>query len=234
MPPWIDLTPPHTSCSSRDHRRDPRSRALGAGSEFVLGAATFVFAFVQTLCSAMRLELHGVTLRSGETAPGWIVTTEPARRHVPAISPSTSSAPGQTRDVHSLARRAESGTSSSRSRPQRRKNVSPLGRRRAGAGAAALARNVDSSLDRIQASPIGVRTGVSESASLSKAARPLAAPIPAQLGEASGVVGPNTWRYRRASSSRASAGATSGAGIVQTAAARALPTDQTACPCGAA
>ena len=34
---------------------------------------------------------------------GWIVSTCSARRQVPTVSPSTSRAPGQTRDVHSAA-----------------------------------------------------------------------------------------------------------------------------------
>ena len=38
-----------------------------------------------------------------------------ARRHVPAISPATTSAPGHTRGVHSSPRRRASGTRSARS-----------------------------------------------------------------------------------------------------------------------
>ncbi len=117
---------------------------------------------------------------------GWIDTFAFARRQVPATSPSTSNAPGQTRDVQSSARRLASGTSSSRPRPQSRKNVSPLGRRRAGAGAPAAARNVDSSLDRIQPSPMGVRTGVSSPARRVKRPRPRPCAIPAHCGEGLG------------------------------------------------
>ena len=61
-----------------------------------------------------------------------IVTLPCARRHVPTISPSTRTAPGQTRDVQSAPRRSASTTSSSRSSPCRRKKASPLGRRRGG------------------------------------------------------------------------------------------------------
>ncbi len=43
----------------------------------------------------------------------WIVRIPCVRRHVPAISPSTRRAPGQTREVHSPRRRSTSGTRSS-------------------------------------------------------------------------------------------------------------------------
>ena len=68
----------------------------------------------------------------------WIATTAFARRHVPTTSPPTSTAPGQTRGVHSSRRRFSSGTRSSRSTPWSRKYVSPLGRSRAGAAGEAL------------------------------------------------------------------------------------------------
>ena len=94
--------------------------------------------------------------------------------------------------------------------------MSPLGSRRAGAGGAGSARNVGSSLARIHASPIGVRTGVSSAREGRRTpARPLASPIPAHCANASAVVGPKTCRYRRASSRRASRGSTSGGGTVQ-------------------
>ena len=133
------------------------------------------------------------------------MTTGPARRHVPATSPSTSTAPGQTRGVQSSSRRPGSGTSSSRSAPWRRKYASPLGRSRAVATSRPTeVRNASSSSLKIHASPTGVRTGVSDPASASKVARPRAGTIPAHPANASAVAGPKTWRYRRASSSRAS------------------------------
>ena len=52
---------------------------------------------------------------------GWTVTVASARRHVPTTSPSTRTAPGQTREVQSALRRSASGTRSLRSAPQRRK-----------------------------------------------------------------------------------------------------------------
>ena len=87
----------------------------------------------------------------------------PARRHVPASSPSTMSPPGQTVPGGNSSRRlAASGTRSSRSPAIR--YGSPLGRIRAGAGVAgadAASRNAGSSAARIHASPSGVRTGTS-------------------------------------------------------------------------
>ncbi len=64
-----------------------------------------------------------------------IVTSAWARRQVPTISPSTRTAPGQTRGVQSSRRRPASGTRSSRSAPCRRKYASPLGSSRAVAAA---------------------------------------------------------------------------------------------------
>ena len=90
-------------------------------------------------------------------------TAASARRHVPAMTPSTSRAPGQTRDVHRRARCAAFSTSSARSSGRwKRKYASPLGRSRAGAAArqARARRKRGSSEARIQASPIGVRTGI--------------------------------------------------------------------------
>ncbi len=104
-----------------------------------------------------------------------IVTSVCERLHVPTISPSTRTAPGQTRGVQSWRRWSESGTRSSRSAPCRRKYASPLGRSRADAAGPPGARNVGSSLVRIHASPTGVRTGVSDPPSASNAARPAAA-----------------------------------------------------------
>jgi hypothetical protein len=117
-----------------------------------------------------------------------------ARRHVPTSSPATRTAPGQTRGVQRMRRRSASGTSSSRSAPWRRKYASPLGSSLAAAGDPEEAWIVGSSRARIHASPIGVRTGVSDPARASKAARPAAGLIPAQPANASLVAGPKTWR----------------------------------------
>ena len=92
------------------------------------------------------------------------------------------------------------------------------------------ARNVGSSPVRIHPSPTGVRTGVSDPPSASNAARPAAAGrIPAHWANASGVAGPNTCRYRRASSRRASRGLTSGRGTVQMVGRRAPPSGSAPC-----
>ena len=76
----------------------------------------------------------------------------------------------------------------------RRKYASPLGRSRAGGRGAAGARNAGSSRVRIHASPIGVRTGVSDPAARRTPRRPL----PARSRP--------TWRTPRASRDRRRAG----------------------------
>lgn len=72
-----------------------------------------------------------------------------------------------------------------------------------------------SSLDRIQASPTGVLTGVIESLSASNLATPELSAIPAHSANVSPLAGPKMCRYRRASSRRASSGSTSGGGPVR-------------------
>ena len=150
-----------------------------------------------------------------------IRTTCCARRHVPRTSPSTSSAPGHTRDVQSLRRRSACGTSNSRSAPSSRKYASPLGSRRAGAGSVSGASISVSSSESSHSSPSGERTRSSVPSSEANAPAPALREIPAQRAKPSAVPGPKTWRYRRASSRRASGASIFGAGTVQTIGARA-------------
>jgi hypothetical protein len=105
----------------------------------------------------------------------------------------------------------------------------PLGRSRAGAGDPGAARNSGSSRVTIHASPIGERTGVSDASSASNAATPPRAEIPAHRANASGVAGPKTCRYLRASSRRASRGSTSGAGPSRRSASARRPTGSGPC-----
>ena len=98
----------------------------------------------------------------------------------------------------------------------------------------AVALKLGSSLVRIHPSPTGVRTAMTSPASASNAARPSAAPIPAHLAKAAGVVGPKTCMYLRASSSRASRGSISGRGTVQITGSRAPSQRIRTVPVGAA
>ncbi len=121
-----------------------------------------------------------------------IETSAADRRHTPVISPPTRTAPGHTRVVHSAARRLGSGTKISRSAPHSKEYASPLGSSLAGATGPGWDRNPFSSSERIQASPTGVRTGVSEPASPWNATLASALPIPAQPANIAGIVGPQT------------------------------------------
>ena len=80
----------------------------------------------------------------------------------------------------------------------------------------------------------GVCTGVSDPASASNTAGPRGGLMPAHSANDSAVIGPKTWRYRRASSSRASTGSTSGRGTVQIVGCRAPSQRISTRPVGAA
>ena len=112
--------------------------------------------------------------------------------------------------------------------------MSPLGRSRAGAGAQPApgmsARRSPGSSGHRPAS--GLVSAIRRAAS--NAAPPCAAPMPAHWANASGVVGPKTCRYRRASSMRASIGSTTGAVTAQMVGARAPSQRIRMVPVGAA
>ena len=155
----------------------------------------------------LRLRLDRGALGAREPAPRPSVTFACARRHVPTSSPPTSTAPGQTRGVQSVAATLRRRARAARGpRPSRSEKASPLGRSRAAApGGGGLAVSSGSSAARIHASPIGVRTGGQRRARARRRPRRRGpAGSPPSPPKAAGVVGPNTCRYRRASSRRAS------------------------------
>jgi hypothetical protein len=109
----------------RSHRRTPGTcRRKGASAP----SASHQFCYRTTIDP--RRPGSGKAFASASTAAraapesrrqAWAVRIRSARRHVPPTSPSTRTAPGQTRGVHSARRRAASATRSSRSAPWRRK-----------------------------------------------------------------------------------------------------------------
>ena len=140
----------------------------------------------------------------------WTVIVPFARRHVPTSSPSTRRPPGHTRGVQSSPRRSASGTRSSRSSPMEQEvgvaaREEPCGRHgpRSGAERRLVAREDPRVAERC--SHRGQRPAERVER---RAALPCGDPRPP--ANASGVVGPKTCRYRRASSRRASRGSTSG------------------------
>src|SRR5690606_11008913 len=161
-------------------------------------------------CS-IALRSKAVSLRHGST-----VTRVPERRQVPTKSPSTITAPGHTREGHNCARWAGSGTIDSRAVPWRRKNVSPEGSSRAGAGSASAERARGSSSSRRNESLPGVSTGINEGASASKIGSTRGILIPAHSLNPCGVPGPRTLRYLRANSMDAWNGSIRGRGTVHT------------------
>ena len=70
--------------------------------------------YLTTEYLSLRLQLTASRCAAERRPHVSIVTAWCARLQVPEISPSTSSAPGHTRGVHSRLRRSSSGTSSSR------------------------------------------------------------------------------------------------------------------------
>ncbi len=116
-----------------------------------------------------RFRLDRIACRARETPPG-LDRHRPLRRVATSrrARPRRGGRPARRAEVQSSRRRSASGTRSSRSSPEEvgvAAREEPCGRR-----GPAAARKVGSSRARIHASPIGVRTGVSDRRSASNAA----------------------------------------------------------------